>query len=74
MKKLLIILISILTIFALSSCDILELSAPEAETAEGTSTKSETTTAEGTTAEDETYYGGSHKSCEYCGQIGRAHV
>ena len=69
MKKLLIILISILTILALSSCDILELSAPEAETTEETSTDSEATTVEGTTNEDETYYGGSHVSCEYCGQL-----
>lgn len=74
MKKLLIILISILTIFALSSCDILELSAPEAETSEETSTTPETTTVEGettedNTTEDETYADGSHVSCEYCGQL-----
>ena len=75
MKKLFIILISILTIFILSSCDVLELSAPEVETmAEETSTDSEATTVEekdteDNTTEDETYYGGSHKSCEYCGQL-----
>ena len=70
MKKLLFILISLSIIFNLCACDILELSAPEAETtAEETSTDSEATTVEGTTAEDETYYGGSHKSCEYCGQL-----
>ena len=70
MKKLLFILISLSIIFNLCACDILELSAPEAETtAEETSTDSEATTVEGTTAEDETYYGGSHVSCEYCGKL-----
>ena len=69
MKKLLFILISLSIIFNLCACDILELSAPEAETTEETSTDSEATTVEGTTTEDETYYGGSHKSCEYCGQL-----
>ena len=66
MKKLFIILISILTIFILSSCDILELSSPEDETtAEETSTEPEETTK----GEEETYADGSHSSCEYCGKL-----
>ena len=66
MKKLFIILISILTIFILSSCDVTELFAPEAETtAEETSTEPEETTK----GEEETYADGSHKSCEYCGKL-----
>ena len=66
MKKLLIILISIFTIFALSSCDVTELFAPEVETTGGeTSTEPEETTK----GEEETYADGSLKSCEYCGKL-----
>lgn len=75
MKKLLFILISLSIIFNLCACDILELSAPEAETtAEKTSTDSEATTVEekdteDNTTEEETYAAENHKSCEYCGQL-----
>ena len=60
MKKLLLILILILTIFALSSCDITDLSATEGEMS---------TSFEDNSTEVETYADGSHSSCEYCGQL-----
>lgn len=60
MKKLPLILILILTIFALSSCDITELSATEGEMS---------TSFEDNSTEVETYADGSHSSCEYCGKL-----
>ena len=67
MKKLIIILMAILTLFILCACDITELSAPEdSETTEQATTSDETTD---TTSEDETYTDESHSSCEYCGQL-----
>ena len=60
MKKLIIILLSVLTIFALSSCDVSELSAPAGDT----------TADETTEKSDETANAGEpHQNCDYCGQL-----
>ena len=64
MKKLIIILIAILTLFILCACDITELSAPEDSdtTAQATSEETTDTSTEETTTEF-------HLECEYCGQL-----
>ena len=64
MKKLIIILIAILTLFILCACDITELSAPEDSdtTAQATSEETTDTSTEETTTEP-------HLECEYCGQL-----
>ena len=69
MKKLIIILIAILTLFILCACDITELSAPEDSdtTAQATSEETTDTSTEETTDEETTT--GFHLECEYCGQL-----
>lgn len=72
MKKLLIILISILTIFILSSCDVLELSAPvDTDSTETTGEKTSTESEETTKGEEETTTKTRlwHTECEYCGKL-----
>lgn len=67
MKKLIIILIAILTLFILCACDITELSAPD-----DVNTTAQTTTIDETTdntTKDETYGGVNHTACDYCGKL-----
>ena len=69
MKKLIIILIAILTLFILCACDITELSAPEDSdtTVQVTSEETTDTNIEETT--DGTNTTEPHLECEYCGKL-----
>ena len=70
MKKLLLILISILTILALSSCDITELSATEGETTEETETSLEETQEKNSqTTETDTKNSSDGSKFEYSGEM-----
>ena len=80
MKKLLITLIAISLVLIFAACDILDLplSAPIEDEITDSSTspessketeQSETELKTETKTEEETYYGGTHVSCEYCGKL-----
>ena len=78
MKKSLILLIALFLVFAFAACDILDLplSVPTEDEITDSSTssessketeQSETELKTETKTEEETYYGGSHKECAFCG-------
>ena len=80
MKKIFITLIAISLVLIFAACDILDtpLSAPidDEITDSSTSTESSKETEQSETelktetkTEEETYYGGTHVSCEYCGKL-----